>query len=59
MKNNSGPFAQHIDISMNEIKYSSFVERLTLQVKNSRKLRMKVFNRKIKISKIIKSLQNE
>lgn len=55
MKNNSGPFAQHIDISMDETKYASFVERLTLQVKNSRKLRMKVFNRKIKILKLLEN----
>jgi hypothetical protein len=42
-------------ISMtSESKYASFVDKLALAVKNSRKLRMKVFNRKIKILKIIK-----
>ena len=34
--------------------YASFVKRLNLEVKNSRKLRMRVFNRKIKIIKLLK-----
>jgi hypothetical protein len=37
-----------------ESKYASFVKRLNLEVKNSRKLRMRVFNRKIKIIKLLK-----
>lgn len=51
------PTLLNVDIPVisvtSEDRHVKFLERLTLRVKNSRKLRMRVFYRKIKIGKIL------
>ena len=40
---------------MKEIQFNSFIDRLTFEVKNSRKRRMRILVRKIKVISIFNS----